>query len=276
MKKWVNEEYQYLREVYIEKFNDEIANIMNQHFNGKYRVYTAGSISAAKDRYKLHSKPKFGKLYTREIIEFIQRNYKGKDNLELSKLINEKFNLNTDADKISMLKVNLKRRFGIDTQTGINRGCYKKGQTPTNKGKKWDEYLSKEKQERCRTTTFKKGNKPLNAADIGEERMRYSGSKPDDQGYLCVKICDGKGNKNWVPKQRVIYEQYHGPIPPGYKVIFADGNRFNFDINNLILVTDSEELIMNKNKLRYDDKDLTKTGVAIAKVIDRTNKLRKK
>ena len=61
----------------------------------------------------------------------------------------------------------------------------------------------------------------------------------------------------------------------GHKVIFADNNKRNFDIDNLILVSDSEALIMNTNKLRYGNKELTRTGSLIAKVIDKTNKLRK-
>ena len=93
-------------------------------------------------------------------------------------------------------------------------------------------------------------------------------------GSCEFKTCDGKGNKNWMPKQQVIYEKEHGPIPSKHKVIFADGNRFNFDINNLILVSNSEELIMNRNSLRFDDKELTKTGSIIAKVMDKTNKVK--
>lgn len=60
----------------------------------------------------------------------------------------------------------------------------------------------------------------------------------------------------------------------GHKVIFADGNKRNFNINNLILVSNSEALIMNTNKLIYEDAELTKTGSLIAKVIDKTNKLK--
>ena len=41
--------------------------------------------------------------------------------------------------------------------------------------------------------------------------------------------------------------------------------------NNLILVSDNEELIMNKYKLRTENIELTKTGYLIAKVIDKTN-----
>lgn len=61
----------------------------------------------------------------------------------------------------------------------------------------------------------------------------------------------------------------------GHKVIFADRNKRNFDLDNLILVTDSEALIMNTNKLIYEDAELTKTGTLVAKVIDKTNKLKK-
>ena len=60
----------------------------------------------------------------------------------------------------------------------------------------------------------------------------------------------------------------------GHKVIFADGNKRNFNIDNLILVTNSEALIMNTNKLIYENAGLTKTGSLIAKVIDKTNKLK--
>jgi len=58
----------------------------------------------------------------------------------------------------------------------------------------------------------------------------------------------------------------------GCKVIFADKNKNNFRPENLILVSDSEALIMNKNKLIYEDPKLTNTGSIIAKLIDCQNK----
>lgn len=206
--------------------------------------------------------------YTKEQKEFLIANNYMTPAKDLAAMFNNKFNTNITAANIKTFRGNNHLNSGLT-------GRFEKGHIPNNKGKTWDEYMSKDSQERSRKTTFKKGNKPLNAVDIGEESMRYSGSKPDDLGYVHVKVCDGKGNKNWVPKQRVIYEQHYGPIPKGHKVIFADGNRFNFDIDNLVLVSSSEELIMNRKNLRYDDQDLTKTGYLIAKVIDKRNKLRK-
>ncbi len=62
----------------------------------------------------------------------------------------------------------------------------------------------------------------------------------------------------------------------GHKVIFADKNKRNFNLDNLILVADSEALIMNTNKLIYEEAELTKTGALIAKIIDKNRKLERK
>ena len=58
--------------------------------------------------------------------------------------------------------------------------------------------------------------------------------------------------------------------------MFADKNKLNLDIDNLILVSKSEDLIMNTNKLIFQDQELTKTGHLIAKVISKTNNLKKR
>ena len=111
------------------------------------------------------------------------------------------------------------------------------------------------------TGRFEKGNMPPNHKNVGYERINVD-------GYVEIKV---KEPNIFKLKHRIIYEQNYGKIPKGHKVVFADGNKLNLDLNNLILVTDSEELIMNRNKLRYNDSNLTKTGHLIAKVIDKTN-----
>ena len=56
-------------------------------------------------------------------------------------------------------------------------------------------------------------------------------------------------------------------------LIFLDGNKQNIELSNLKLVSRAEDLIMNTNKLFTKDKELTNSGVLIAKVINKTNKL---
>ena len=199
--------------------------------------------------------------WTDEVIQFMIENYKGKDNIELAESLNNKFNLNTNADRVSNVKANLKRRKGIDITTGINRGCYKKGHIPANKGTKGLTGANK--------TSFKKGNIPYNHKEIGSERITKD-------GYIMIKVRDGCLNKNWELKHRWLYEKEYGKIPEGYNLIFLDGNKQNLDLDNLKLVSKSEDLIMNRHKLFATDKEITNTGSLIAKVIDKANKVQKK
>lgn len=202
--------------------------------------------------------------WTEEVIQFMIDNYQGKDNIELAEMLNEKFNLNTNADRVSNEKSKLKRLRGINLQTGINRGCIKKGNVPKNKGLKWNDYLSKESQEKCRKTTFKKGNIPHNHKKIGSERINVD-------GYVEIKVAEPN---MWELKHRVIYESMYGNIPTNSKVIFLDNDKSNLNIDNLKCIKSSEELIMNQNKLRYSNKNLTESGYLIAKIMDKA-KVRK-
>lgn len=203
-------------------------------------------------------------VWTDEIIEFMIKNYKDKDNKELAQLLNEKFNINTNGDRVSNVKANLKRRKGIDLRTGINRGHIKKGSVPFNKGLKWDEYLSKESQNKSKQTCYKKGHLPHNARKVGEERINV-------EGYIEIKT--GEPDK-WEYKHRVVYKEKYGEIPPGHNVIFLDGNRQNLNIDNLKLVTKNEDLIMNRNKLFSNDKNITNTGCLLAKIIAKQQELK--
>lgn len=193
--------------------------------------------------------------WTDEVIQFMIENYQGKDNIELAKLLNERFNLNTNGDRVSNVKANLKRRKGINLNTGINKGCIKKGNIPFNKGKK----MSKEQYNKCKNTMFKKGNIPANHRPIGSERITVDG---------IVEIKIAEPNK-WKAKARVIYEKEFGTIPKGYIIIYLDGNKQNLEPNNLKAISRKENLIMNHSKLRYNNKETTETALILAKLMSK-------
>ena len=69
----------------------------------------------------------------------------------------------------------------------------------------------------------------------------------------------------WKLKHKLIYEQHYGPLPEGGIILFADGNKSNFDIDNLILTTQREMMAMNKHQFCSTDPELTKTGMAIVR-----------
>lgn len=232
-----------------EEFNEKFNTNITYHAMKSY-------LSSHKIKVGRNNKRKFKD----EHIEFLKENVKGITLKELTKRFNDKFNMNISESAVG----NLKHKYNL--QSGIVGGQFPKGHIPANKGKKG--YMSPEQYEKCKATMFKKGNVPANARDIGSERI-------DKNGYILVKIQDGHKNKNWIRKHRYLYEQAYGRIPKGHKVIFADGNNRNFDLSNLILVSDAEELIMNRNKLFKNDTELTKAGVTIAKILDKVNKRKK-
>ena len=185
--------------------------------------------------------------WTDEEKEYLASIVKGSTYKEITKQMNDKFEYNFSEEQIKGMMYRNK----LTTGTG---GYFKKGSTPWNKGLKG--YIGANK------TSFKKGTIPPNQVPIGTESITKG-------GYIKVKV--GEPNK-WKLKQRYIYEQHYGEIPKDCNVIFADKNIRNFDINNLILVSKAEMLILNKNKLIFEDKELTKVGVNIAKVIDKAKK----
>lgn len=191
--------------------------------------------------------------YSREICNYLKEHHKNKSTIELSKEINQLFNINSNPDSIQNLKSRIKKREGFVFSPARNDGCIKKGNIPWNKNTKG---LVKPN-----ITSFKKGHKPVNYRKIGEERINV-------YGYVEVKT---KEPTKWELKHRVLYRNYNGSIPKNHIVIFADGNRLNFSKDNLVAISRNENLILNRKKLKFDNKELTKSGILIAKVVDKIN-----
>ena len=191
-----------------------------------------------------------GMKYTDEMKQFILDNYKGRYNQELADLFNQKFNTNVTSRTIKYYKANNKLNSGLS-------GKFRKGQTPHNKGKK----MPKEVYEKVKHTMFANGNVPPNHRPVGSERI-------SKDGYIEVKVAEP--NK-WRLKQRVVYEEAKGKIPEGCTIIFLDGNKRNFDIDNLRCITRSELLYLNCNGLNNSN-EITETGILMARLDRAKNK----
>lgn len=94
-------------------------------------------------------------------------------------------------------------------------------------------------------------------------------SNPDKNGLVRIKIND----KQWVYKQRYIYEQHYGKIPKGYKVIFLNGDKTDYDINNLAIAPYKDVLYIYGNNLNSCDREITKLGLGVARL---ANKIKEK
>lgn len=107
---------------------------------------------------------------------------------------------------------------------------------------------------------------------IRPKRMVPVGTERVVNGIAQIKISEPD---TWKSKHQLVWEQENGPVTPGNVVIFANGDRAKIEIENLMLVSRSELMIMNKQSLITSSAAATRVGLTIAKVILTTASLRK-
>ena len=186
--------------------------------------------------------------YPQDMLDFVKKNIQGTSMKDMVSLINDRYGSGT----ITYLKLktylnNHRLRTGRDTR-------FKKGQVPHNKGKP---FIAGG---RSAEAQFKKGHKPHNYKPVGT--IIY-----DKDGYKVIKVSDeGRHRDKWCFLHRYNWEKEYGEIPQGHIVMFLDGNKENCGLDNLALISRKENLVMTRQRLRTNDIELTKTGLAIAKL----------
>ena len=118
----------------------------------------------------------------------------------------------------------------------------------------------------CPEREFKKGHTgvPSRRTPIGHERM--------SDGVLLIKIketCPYTGRPSrYVRKARWVWEQVHGAIPPGARVVQVDGDATNCDPDNLTLMTKGEVLALNSSTIPgpSHDPDINQARIALARL----------
>lgn len=169
------------------------------------------------------------------------------------------------------------------TDTMVKRRCYKlglrtgrdtrfkKGMIHCYKSKKF-QYHSEESRQRSRENCFKPGHMPHNyKPGIGRERKTAD-------GYTLIRVSDRRDIEprfNWKFKHRWIWEQEHGTLPKRWVVVFLDGNKENFDPNNLRAVPQGVLSIFNHKYGYTGDAKLNALNFTLAELEYQTNRKRK-
>lgn len=196
-------------------------------------------------------------FYTPEMDEFFKDFVPGHSELEITDEFERRFG-------IRLRRSQLKNRMHyLGLKQGINTGQFKKGQTAYNKGMKQTDFMSAEAIERTKATRFQKGQEPHNAKGFGLGRERV-----DKDGYT-----DGRWN-NYRYKHVLIWEQANGRhIPPKTAIIFADGDKRNFDPDNLVAVPRRTLLVINRHHIPYFDRTSLEAAMKIAEIRMEANRL---
>jgi len=120
---------------------------------------------------------------------------------------------------------------------------FKKGHKTWNKGTHW------KAGGRSAKTRFKKGHLSGRALEqlqpVGAERVTKDGIRQRK-----IKS-DGQPHRRWKSIHQIVWESENGPVPKGHLVVFKNGDRSDIHIENLELITRSENMRRNSYLTRY-------------------------
>lgn len=185
--------------------------------------------------------------YTKEQIEYIKKIAPVCTCDEIVSKFNKKYNLNQSKQSLKGIRY----RHGIEVGDKNRPTKFKKNHIPWNKGLKGIQTGGSK-------GWFGKGDKHNKYKPIGTETV-------DSRGYTLIKTGDPD---IWERKHYSIWEKHNGKVPENHLVIFADRDKQNFNIGNLILVTRGQLTRLHKNKLIQDDTELTKTMLNVVKLYE--------
>lgn len=216
---WTIEQINLLKDKYPDSKPDELAIL----FPDK----TLCAIKAKAKKIGVRRNEESWKFWTKEKKQVLTGMYSDITNADLARYFNTtESSVNAIAFKLKLFKSKDFHRKHAE------KGQFKKGTIPPNKGKRQTEYMSREAIERTKSTRFKKGSIPPNAVPVGYERV-------DRDGYIYIKV---EGKRKLVLKHRYIWEQHFGSIPKGNNIQFKDGDKHNCDIENLYMISRSEQM----------------------------------
>lgn len=242
----------------------DLTELINARFGNGY--ITEPQVKAYRSNHHLPSGlPKgratyFSKKFPEPIVRYIMANHIGIGPTEMADKLNKEFGTGYTASQLNGYYSNHHLNSGLT-------GRFEKGHVPANKGKHPPTVG------RMAETQFKKGHLPHNTKPIGYERI-------NKDGYVEVKVkmrpSSPYCNDNFIPKHRLLWETENGPVPKGHKLIFADGDKTNISLDNLLLITDAQMARLNKSGFVKVDKDLTVASLLVCDVISKTARRKEK
>lgn len=250
---------------------EDMAEKVNSVFGTEF---TTAKMRSYYKNHKLHALPRKGrkrpesKITTPEMDAFIRAHLAGTGHREMANLLNEEFGTSFTKEQIKGYYARNKLDSGLT-------GHFEKGHIPVNKGKRRDEFMSPEAQEKCRKTQFKKGHIPHNGGlPVGTIRLRHDHmNRPGSKPYYWEKIAQPN---TWRLKHQLVWEEHNGPVPDGCIITFANGDTLDYRPENLVLTTKAQNAVRNRLGLKSVDKESAEAFNEIANLRISISKAKRK
>lgn len=206
-----------------------------RQFNERYgTTYSPSALKSCLPAHGIRSfrgagiKPDNPRAWTPAKVDWLREHRPGRLIRDLLPLYNDHFGeQRTESQLLAACD-----RYGI--QSGADRR-FPSGLVPWNKGTK-GLFSSNAK------TKFPPGNRPHTYVPVG--------TRTKCDGLWRIKVADspepGTSRFGWRELHRVIWEEAHGPQPPGTCVVFLDGDPDHLELDNLLLVTRSQLARLNQ------------------------------
>ena len=207
------------------------------------------------------------KHYTKEQNEWLINNRYNYTNKELVVEFEKRFNCKKNKDalrtyctkclnlpaKIEMFKYTKEQ----DEWLMENRQNYNRQQLTKLFNEKFNCNLNWDALSKHMTVTLK-----LYRKNIGFKALPINTITTDSSNRVRIKTNDAMYSKieNWELLSHHIWKKHYGEVPKGYKIIFLDGNKNNFDINNLRCVSPSTMTKLGRRKW-YGKDVITQVGI---------------
>lgn len=242
----------------------EMAEEVNRRFGTDFNY---GKMKGYYNNHKLKTGKRQTKSWPEDAVGVLLANYKGRTYAEMLEILREETGREYTQAQLKCYYHNHKLNSGLT-------GRFEKGHEPGIKGKKLEEYVGVERaaeiKKRISATQFKKGDRPVNEMPVGSIVVSSDGYK------LRKKQMTGSQWERWEFLHRAVWVEHHGEIPDGMVVSFRDSDPLNCDIDNLMLISKSENARLNRRGLRFEDPDLTDAAVSMVRLEGAIRDRRKK
>lgn len=121
---------------------------------------------------------------------------------------------------------------------------------------------------------FQKGQAPWNRMPPRKKKPKRVPKQEliTTDGRVIVRV-DG----DYVRKTRLVWEETHGqPLPDGYAVMQADGDKLNFDPGNLVAVPRGVLMRLNASGLKWHDRESLEACIAWVRLNESISNIEKR